>query len=141
MRAVAAYHLVVEGHCADTRRGEGQQRPTGRLVQVEWTLNAVSLIAIATAGLTALKAWYDGNAKAEQACRLAREAQQAADKAHEKIAMLQAAISSYREIQAERLVSREVLREVEDRLAGAIDNLGNRLDTLVRELLKIGKVP
>jgi hypothetical protein len=49
---------------------------------------------------------------------------------------LQAAPTAYRETQSERLVSREVLREVEDRLPRAIEKLGDRLDSLVREMIK-----
>jgi hypothetical protein len=89
---------------------------------------------------TVLKArdWLDAKMKAEAdaACREAREAMALANAAHEKVALLQAALTAYRETQAERLVSREVLREVEDRLTGAIDRLGDRFDTLLREVIK-----
>jgi hypothetical protein len=89
---------------------------------------------------TVLKArdWLDAKIKseAEEACREARNAMAAANAAHEKIALLQAALTAYRETQAERLVSREVLREVEDRLTGAIDRLGDRFDGLLREVIK-----
>ncbi len=89
---------------------------------------------------TVLKArdWLDARIKAEtaEACREAGEAKDAANAAHEKVALLQAALTAYRETQAERLVSREVLREVEDRLTGAIDRLGDRFDGLLREVIK-----
>ena len=39
------------------------------------------------------------------------------------------------ETQAGQLVSREVLREAESRLGTAIGRLGDRLDSLVRELV------
>ena len=38
-------------------------------------------------------------------------------------------------MQAERLVSREVLRDLEDRMGGHIKSLVDRLDSLVRELV------
>lgn len=85
-----------------------------------------------------LRDWLDHKMKAvaEEACREAREAKDSAGSAHEKVALLQAALTAYRETQAERLVSREVLREVEDRLTGAIDRLGDRFDHLLREVIK-----
>ncbi|MFC4172620.1 hypothetical protein ACFOYU_11205 [Microvirga sp. GCM10011540] len=85
-----------------------------------------------------IRDWFDQKmkAEAEAACREAREALASANAAHEKVALLQAALTAYRETQAERLVSREVLREVEDRLTGAIDRLGDRFDGLLREVIK-----
>lgn len=85
-----------------------------------------------------LRDWLDTKmkAEAEAACREAREALASANAAHEKVALLQASLTAYRETQAERLVSREVLREVEDRLTGAIDRLGDRFDSLLREVIK-----
>ncbi|MCB5173628.1 hypothetical protein [Microvirga lenta] len=85
-----------------------------------------------------IRDWLDQRmkAEAEAACREAREALASAHAAHEKVALLQAALTAYRETQAERLVSREVLREVEDRLTGAIDRLGDRFDGLLREVIK-----
>jgi predicted nuclease with TOPRIM domain len=82
--------------------------------------------------------WLDARikAEAEEACREAREASASAKAAHEKVALLQSALTAYRETQAERLVSREILREVEDRLTGAIDRLGDRFDGLLREVIK-----
>lgn len=89
---------------------------------------------------TVLKArdWLDQKIRAEVEAvdRKTRAAAEDARLAHEKIALLQSALSAYRETQAERLVSREVLREVEDRLTGAIEKLGDRLDNLVKELVR-----
>lgn len=70
---------------------------------------------------------------AKAANKAARDAQ--ADAA-ERIGILQSALTSYREIKAERLVSREILREVENRLATSIEQLGTRLDNLVKELIQ-----
>jgi hypothetical protein len=82
--------------------------------------------------------WLDAKMKAsaEESQRLANAAAEDARLAHEKIALLQSAVNAYQLTQAERLVSREVLREVEERLAGAIEKLGDRLDSLVKELMR-----
>jgi hypothetical protein len=74
--------------------------------------------------------------QAAAAEKRAEEEKAAAEAAHEKIGFLQASLTAYRETQAERLVSRAVLREVEDRLAGAIKKLGDRLDGLVKEPMR-----
>jgi hypothetical protein len=85
---------------------------------------------------------FRGRPKALQAEKRAIEAAEKADKAHKKIAILQATMNAHQVTQAERLVSREVLREVEERLSGSIDNLGARferlgekLDSFVKELI------
>lgn len=48
--------------------------------------------------------------------------------AHAKIATLEASFGLYRERVAAEYVSRQTLREVEDRISGAIEKLGDRLD-------------
>ena len=68
----------------------------------------------------------DGAAKA--ASDLAQEAKKDAHDASEKLALLSAAFSLYREQVAREYIHREVMREVEDRLTQAIDRLGVRLD-------------
>ncbi len=73
------------------------------------------------------------------ACRLSRASN--AEKAHEKLTYLQAQFAAYRETQAGQLVSREVLREAESRLGAAIDRLGDRLDSLVKELVVSRREP
>jgi hypothetical protein len=89
---------------------------------------------------TVLKArdWLDAKIKAEVevAQRSASEAMESARLGHEKVALLQSLVNAHQVTQAERLVSREVLREVEDRLTGAIDRLGDRFDALLREVIK-----
>jgi hypothetical protein len=55
--------------------------------------------------------------------------------AHRRIEILQAAIRAREVTQAERLVSREVLRGVENRLAESIERLRDRLDNLFREMV------
>lgn len=48
--------------------------------------------------------------------------------AHAKVALLESAFGIYRERIAAEYVSRLTLREVEDRISGAIEKLGDRLD-------------
>lgn len=48
--------------------------------------------------------------------------------AHAKIALLEGSFGVYRERIAAEYVSRQTLREVEDRISGAIEKLGDRLD-------------
>lgn len=48
--------------------------------------------------------------------------------AHSKISLLESAFGVYRERIAQEYVSRQTLREVEDRISGAIEKLGDRLD-------------
>ncbi|PVE26194.1 hypothetical protein DC522_00005 [Microvirga sp. KLBC 81] len=72
---------------------------------------------------------YWRNSRAER-----KVAKAYAAKAHEKIALLQASVNTYQVTQAERLVSREVLREVEERLSGSINQLGERFEKLGEKL-------
>jgi len=104
-------------------------------MQFSWEINLSTIFMIGGAALAVIRFWLSAETKAIQADKRAAEAEAKADKAHEKIAILQASVSAYQLTQAERLVSREVLREVEDRLAGSIDKLGDRLDNLVKELI------
>lgn len=125
-------------------------------VNFTWDVNPVALLALLGGAVTVIAFWIrasdvaasakrlaevtekearEARKVADEACRVAKIAQEEAAKSHERISTLQAAIAAYREVQAERLVSREVLREVEDRLAGSIDRLGDRLDSLVKELV------
>lgn len=48
--------------------------------------------------------------------------------AHAKVALLESAFGIYRERIAAEYVSRQTLREVEDRISGAIEKLGDRID-------------
>ncbi|WP_156434080.1 hypothetical protein [Bradyrhizobium retamae] len=65
---------------------------------------------------------------AKTANEIAQEAKKDAHEATEKIALLAASFSLYREQVAREYIHREVMREVEDRLTAAIDRLGARLD-------------
>lgn len=100
-----------------------------------WEINPATLLGLAVATLGIVRYCLTAENMAKAAAKAADEAADSARLAHEKIALLQSAMSAYRETQAERLVSREVLREVEDRLTGAIEKLGDRLDSLVKEMI------
>lgn len=100
-----------------------------------WDINPATLLAIGAAAWAVVRFWLRSSDEAARALDKAVAALRRADDAHESLNILQAAMSAYRETQAERLVSREVLREVEDRLAGSIEKLGDRLDALVKELI------
>ncbi len=125
-------------------------------VNFTWDINPVALAALAGGAVTVVAFWIrssdvaaranalaesvekevrEARRVADDACRVAKTALDEAQKAHDRISTLQAAMAAYREVQAERLVSREVLREVEDRLGGHIERLGDRLDSLVKELV------
>ena len=85
--------------------------------------------------LSILRFWSsysDRITKAESAVKTAndtaQEAKRDAHEAIEKIAVLGAAFSLYREQVAREYIHREVMREVEDRLTVANDRLLTRLD-------------
>ena len=99
-----------------------------------WEFNPATLLGVIGAFIAIIKAWYDAKQRAEEACRIASEARNEVKAVKEQIGILQAAFAAYRETQAERLVSREVLREVEGRLAQSIDRLGDRLDAIIKNL-------
>jgi len=111
-------------------------------MQISWDINVASLFTIVLAGLGFARYCILNEQRANAAEKRAITAEDKADKAHEKIAILQASVNAYQVTQAERLVSREVLREVEERLSGSIENLGARfeklgekLDSFVKELI------
>lgn len=100
-----------------------------------WDFNPATLLSIGIAALAVIRFALKASEDAHSARRIAEVAQRRADTAHDAVQALQASLAAYREVQAERLVSREVLREVEERLTSSIDRLGDRLDTLVKELV------
>jgi hypothetical protein len=131
-------------------------------ISFTWDINPVALLALAGGAVTVVAFWIRSsdvaaraNALAEaaekevrearriadDACRLAKAAMNCAEKAHEKLTYVQAQFAAYRETQAGQLVSREVLREAESRLGAAIDRLGDRLDSLVKELVVSRREP
>ncbi|WP_445505055.1 hypothetical protein [Microvirga sp. G4-2] len=105
-------------------------------MQFSWDINLSTIFMIGAAALGVIRFWILAEQKALAAEKRAQEAEDKADKAHEKIAILQASVNAHQITQAERLVSREVLREVEERLAKAIEKLGSQLQDLVKEFIK-----
>jgi hypothetical protein len=103
-------------------------------MQFNWEVNLATVFMIAGTALAIIKFWLNAEQKANLAEKRATEAADKADKAHEKIAILQATMNAHQVTQAERLVSREVLREVEERLSGSIDQLGARFEKLGEKL-------
>lgn len=97
-----------------------------------WVVPTVSICTVAV-GLVVF--WIDVRNRAATAEAKADAALTEAKKAQDMVSALQAAIAVYREMQAERLVSRDILREVEERLGKAIALLGDRLDGVLREAL------
>jgi hypothetical protein len=112
-------------------------------MQLDFSVNvaAVGMIVVNLVGLI----WFafSTQATARSAARKADDAHKrlsvVEEKTAERLNVLTAAFSAYRETIAERYISREVMREVEDRLsaaienlartsAAAIDRLGDRLD-------------
>jgi hypothetical protein len=111
-------------------------------MQFNWEVSFATVFMIGGAALGIIRFLIAAEQKAQAAEKRALMAEEKADKAHEKIAVLQAAVNAYQVTQAERLVSREVLREVEERLSRSIDQLGARfeglgekLDGFVKELI------
>jgi hypothetical protein len=100
-------------------------------------VNPVTLVAVGTAIVTLIRFWLHASHAAEEARKEAEACMKCAKDAHLKIELLQAAIHAREVTQAERLVSREVLREVESRLAESIERLGDRLDNLFREMVTL----
>lgn len=103
-------------------------------MQFSWDINLSTIFMIGGTALGLIRFWIAAEQKAIQADKRAADAEAKADKAHEKIAILQATMNAHQVTQAERLVSREVLREVEERLSGSIDQLGARFERLGEKL-------
>ncbi|MCK1322164.1 hypothetical protein IVA94_14935 [Bradyrhizobium sp. 156] len=108
---------------------------------VTWGAVAVaigSLISI----VTFWTRYSDRVTKAEGAAKaandLAAEAKKDAHEANEKVTLLSASFSIYREQVAREYIHREVMREVEDRLTQAIDRLGARLDRFTEATMHKG---
>lgn len=97
---------------------------------MEWA--AVGAVAaIGGFGLAFATFWLTFGGRISTAELKASEADTSAKDAHEKLALLSASFSLYREQVAREYIHREVMREVEDRLTAAIERLGDRLDRFV----------
>jgi len=92
-------------------------------------VDPVTLVAVLTALVTVIRFWLSASHMAEDARKEAEACMKCAKDAHH--------IHAREVMQAERLVSREVLREVENRLAESIERLGDRLDSLFREVVTL----
>ena len=99
--------------------------------------NPVELIAAGASLVAVIRFWLHSSHLAEEARKEAEACMKCAKDAHQRIELLQAAIHAREVTQAERLVSRKVLSEVESRLAESIERLGDRLDNLFRELVTL----
>jgi biopolymer transport protein ExbB/TolQ len=96
-------------------------------------------VAIAIGSLLSILKFYGSasdriaktEASAKSASETAQEAKKDAHEASEKLAILAASFSLYREQIAREYIHREVMREVEERLTQAIDRLGDRLDRVL----------
>lgn len=93
---------------------------------------------LVVAAVTVLSFWLrfsDRITKAHAAADLAKaaadDARADAKEASERVAILAASFSLYREQIAREYIHREVMREVEERLTQAIDRLGDRLDRVL----------
>ena len=98
-------------------------------------VNPVTLVAVGTSLIAVIRFWLHSSQVAEEARKEAQACMKCAKDAHQRIELLQAAIHAREVTQAERLVSREVLREVENRLDESIERLWDRLDNLFREMV------
>lgn len=98
-------------------------------------VNPVTLVAVGTSLVAVIRFWLRSSHIADEARKEAEACLKCAKDAHQRIEILQAAIHAREVTQAERLVSREILREVESRLAESIERLGDRLDNLFREMV------
>jgi len=92
-----------------------------------------SVTALITFWVNRGRAEGEAAVKVEQAQNAARDAKQVALEAHVKMSALEASFGIYRERIAAEYVSRQTLREVEDRISGAIERLGERLDRLFED--------
>lgn len=105
-------------------------------------------VAVALASLLSILKFYgsasDRITKAEAAAKnasdIAQEARKEAHETSEKIAIMGASFSLYREQIAREYIHREVMREVEDRLTQAINRLGDRLDSVLERTERAHKV-
>ena len=102
-------------------------------------------LALSGALLALIKFWLNAANDAAAALREAKQSRAHAEAAHEKVAMLAATVSAHREVDARELVSRTTLREVENRLVsaierldGAVERVGDRLDDILKELVANG---
>lgn len=91
---------------------------------VTWGAIAVAIGSV----ISIITFWTRYSDRITKAHDIAEQAKKEAHDAAEKLAVLAASFSLYREQVAREYIHREVMREIEDRLTQAIDRLGARLD-------------
>lgn len=96
-----------------------------------WDFNTATLLAIVTQAVLVTIFLVRGDARSRSAKDLAKEAKVRADEAHNKIAVQESAQALFREQVAREYVSREALREMEERLGNSIDGIRERLDRVL----------
>jgi len=90
-----------------------------------------ALASLAGFGIAFATFWITFGSRIGRAELEASEAKSKAKDADDKATLLSAAFAMYREQVARDYIHRETMREMEDRLAAAIDRLGDRLDRFV----------
>jgi len=102
---------------------------------ISWDFNATTLLAFGVQAVTQAVLLIIFLVRTDFRVKSAREvadsAKKSADEAHNKIAMQDSAHALFREQVAREYVSREALREMEDRLAGSIKEIRERLDRVL----------
>jgi hypothetical protein len=96
-----------------------------------WDLNTATLLTLLTNLVLLVVFAVKTASKATSAKERADEALERADQAHIAIGTLSASFAMYREQVAEKYVDRTELREMEQRLTRAIENVGERVDALL----------
>jgi hypothetical protein len=91
---------------------------------VTWSAIAIAIGSV----ISIITFWTRYSDRITKAHETAEQAKKDAHEATEKLAILSASFSLYREQVAREYIHREVMREIEDRLTQAIDRLGARLD-------------
>lgn len=85
-------------------------------------------------GLSFATFWFTFGSRLSRAESDAKAAKEDTDKANERLTIMAAAFGSYREQVAKEYLSRDIGREMEDRITGSVERLGTRLDRLVEAL-------
>ncbi|QJP13668.1 hypothetical protein G3545_08375 [Starkeya sp. ORNL1] len=105
-------------------------------MMIDWQING-SLVIIVGAHLIGMVVFLvraaDRSARAEIA---ARDIEAKLKHAEERIVLEAAALAQFREQVAREYVSREAMRELEERVVKAIDRVGDRLDRIIAPVAK-----
>lgn len=96
---------------------------------MDWALAGVIVAAI-TASVVVLTFWLNLSDRISKATASAEAAHSTAKEASIRAESIGAELARFREQVAREYVSHEALRQLEDRLVGAIERLGDRMDKL-----------